>query len=106
MTKPDKQAQEMQERLELFLNELGSDVEVYRLLVQALFVMVLDGHPNRDHMFQQVRDGVLKAISQNQPPLHDPEGTGKRQQLTLIRTEAEFQEMAKGLGITKTDSSN
>ena len=106
MTKPDKQVQEMQQELELLLNELGADVEIYRLLVQALFVTILDGHPHRDRLFEQVRSGVLQAIAQNQPPMHDPEGIGKRQQLTLMRAESEFQEMTESLGISKTDSSH
>lgn len=104
MTKPDKQVQEMQQELELLLNEQGADVEIYRLLVQALFVTILDGQPHRDRLFEEVRARVLQAIAQKQPPIHDPEGIGKLQQLTLIRAEAEFQDMAEALGISKADS--
>ena len=104
MTKPDKQVQEMQQELELLLNEQGADVAIYRLLVQALFVTILDGHPHRDRLFKEVRAGVLQAVAQNQPRTHAPDGIGKLQELTLIRAETEFQKMAESLGISKADS--
>jgi hypothetical protein len=97
--RPSRTIQKMQEDLELFLNELGADVEVFRLLVQALFALVLQGHPDRERLFGVLKQGVLEAIARKPAPAHDPNGLGRRQHLTLMRAEAALLEIQQGLGL-------
>ena len=86
-----KTVEQMQQRLELILNEIGADQTVIRVTLQC-FLLKLVG-AQEPEILEELKQQVLGAIGRTEQDEDNPQGGERRKQLTLMRAELLFQEI-------------
>lgn len=88
---------QMQQRLEAMLNELGADHAVIRVTLQCFLANLVAARG--PEMLEDMKRQVLDAIGRTEPHEADPQGGERRKQLTLMRAELLFQEIEEAIGL-------
>lgn len=89
---------EMQRRLEIWLNEVTADQMVFRTTFQCLLLNLIGATPHGVQMLGDLKGQVLGAIGRIRPVKEAPDGAERHKQLTLMRAEQFFQELESVVG--------